>query len=336
MNKNYMYPMKLIPVLKNIVWGGSRLYSEYGKGDDKNKEIAESWELAIHKNGTNIIENGSFAGHSLEEVFEISNGEIVSRGYKNNSQTPDKFPVLIKFIDAEQDLSVQVHPDNEYAMKNENELGKNEMWYIIDAKPDSEIVFGLKDKFTMEELEAMLRDTENNIGKFAECLNYIKVKAGDVYFIPAGLIHAIGKGILVAEVQQNSDTTYRVYDYDRLVDGKKRELHIEKAMDVCIKSKTVPANSQNERIIEAKEGYNVEILAKCEYFTVKKYSVSSEVNLQVNEISFDSIICLDGSADIKFGETKYKMAKGTSYFLPAGLGKYTIFGNCTFLLVYIA
>ena len=329
-----MYPMKLIPVLKDIVWGGTRLYSEYGKGDVTNKKIAESWELAIHKNGMNIVENGDFAGISFEEVFDVSNGEIVMQDYKTKSRTPDKFPVLIKFIDAEQDLSVQVHPDNEYAMEHENELGKTEMWYIIDAVPGSKIVYGLKNSFTREQLESALADS----GRFVDCLEYIDVKAGDVYFIPAGLIHAIGKGILIAEVQQNSDTTYRVYDYDRLVEGKKRDLHIKKALDVCIKNNTdVSREIIRNTDTGINAGYSVELLASCQYFTAKKYNISaeyeSEVKLTAEKTSFNSIICLDGSAKIIFDGAEYNLRKGDSYFIPAGLGEYKISGSCVFLFV---
>jgi len=288
--------MKLKPVLKDAIWAGLRLAGEYNKSEDKNQKIAESWELTVHKNGVNIIENGENAGKSLGDIW---------RG--------EKFPLLIKFIDAEQDLSVQVHPDNDYAAKHENgELGKTEMWYIIDAAPGAKIVYGLNSDYTREDLQNLI-----NNNKFEECLNYIEVKSGDVYFIPAGLVHAIGAGILIAEVQQNSDTTYRFYDYNRTdADGNPRELHIEKALDVCIKTKTEYKNPK-VKIHDCSE-----ILSVCEYFKVEKLNITGNVRFSPDK--FYSFICLDGEGEIIHGENIYEIKKGDSYFIPAGIGKITI------------
>ena len=305
MSKLNLYPMKLKPVLKDAIWGGKRLASEYKKSDDPNKKIAESWELSIHKNGINIIENGEYAGKTLEYLFKFDKS-IVSPDYNS-----EKFPILIKFIDAEQNLSVQVHPDNEYALKYENELGKTEMWYIIDAKPGAKIVYGLNDNYTRGDLQNLI---DNN--KFEDCLNYIEVKPGDVYFIPAGLVHAIGKGILIAEIQQNSDTTYRFYDYNRPdTNGNPRELHIDKALDVCIKTKT-----------EYKNQFN----GCCEYFEVNKFNLQEWITINMtteamkNPQTFYSVICLDGEGEIVHDENIYKIKKGDSYFLPSLMGKVKI------------
>jgi len=305
--------MKLKPVLKDAIWGGQRLAAEYNKSSDPNKKIAESWELTIHKNGVNIIENGEYAGQTLEEVVgpgfharpQNPNSALVSwRCGMEAAPYNEKFPLLIKFIDAEQNLSVQVHPDDDYAGKYENgELGKTEMWYIIDAKPGAKIVYGLNGDYTREDLQNLI---DNN--RFEECLNYIEVKPGDVYFIPAGLVHAIGEGILIAEVQQNSDTTYRFYDYNRTdADGNPRELHIKQALDVCIKTKFKLDNS-----------------TACEYFTVKKFTSASVNNIVFTPENFYSVICLDGEGEIIHDNKIYEVKKGDSYFIPANMGKFAI------------
>jgi len=317
-----LYPMKLKSVLKDAIWGGKRLASEYNKSENINQKIAESWELTVHKNGVNIIENGEYSGKSLEDLFKFDKS-IISKNYKS-----DKFPILIKFIDAEQNLSVQVHPDNDYAEKYENELGKTEMWYIIDAKPEAKIVYGLNNNYTREELQNLI---DNN--RFEECLNYIEVKPGEVYFIPAGLVHAIGEGILIAEIQQNSDTTYRFYDYNRIgADGKPRELHIKQALDVCIKTKT---EYKNPRIIDERISW-LELLCQCEYFNVSKFELKDIKQTTVNCPNyFCSIICLDGESEIIYGRKKNNIKKGESYFIPAGTEKFTvkkIGRNCVFIL----
>ena len=298
--------MKLKPVLKDAIWAGSRLAGEYNKSGNPDQKIAESWELTVHKNGVNTIENGEYAGKTLEDIW---GGE--------------KFPLLIKFIDAEQDLSVQVHPDDEYAAKYEDgELGKTEMWYIIDAKPGAKIVYGLNADYTREDLQNLI---DNN--RFEECLNYIEVKPGDVYFIPAGLVHAIGAGILIAEVQQNSDTTYRFYDYNRTdADGNPRELHIEKALDICIKTKT-EYKSPKVKIHECSE-----ILSVCEYFKVEKVNFTGKGSVEFSTDSFVSIICLDGKGDIIHNNKIYEIKKGVSYFIPAGLNNIKITGTIEFIM----
>ena len=299
MNLYSLYPMKVKPVLKDIIWGGTRLSDEYGKVGVSNQKIAEAWELCVHDNGTNIVENGCYAGKTLAELFNSSK-TIVSSDY-----TADKFPILIKFIDAALDLSVQVHPDNDYAARVEGEAGKTELWYIVDCERDAKIAYGLNGDYTREQLREHI-----NSGTLEACLNYINVTPGDVFFIPAGLIHAIGAGVLIAEIQQNSDTTYRMYDYNRAgADGKLRELHIEKALDVCITTKS-------EYIKQS----SVAILSQCEYFSVYKDSLQ---NLDAS-YAFNSIICLDGSAEIVHNDIAYSINKGDSYFMPAGIGKYTI------------
>ena len=302
-----LYPFKLKPVLKDIIWGGTRLASKYGKSNNHSQKIAESWELAVHKNGTSLIENGEYAGRTLGDLFECDKS-VVSPGYKS-----DIFPLLVKFIDAAQNLSVQVHPGDEYAAKHENESGKTEMWYVIDALPGSEIVYGLNGEYTREELQALIDEN-----RFEECLNYTKVKPGEVCFIPAGLVHAIGEGILILEIQQNSDSTYRLYDYNRPgPDGKPRELHIEKALDVCIKTP-----------VKAPGAFGGGILAACEYFQAEIYQ---NANFELEPVSMSCVTCIKGEGSIIHRGKPYGIKSGDSYFLAAGTGKCEIEGDAVFI-----
>lgn len=305
-------PIKLKPEFKEIIWGGNRLKNEYNKVSDLNN-IAESWELTVRPDGMNIIDGGEFDGLTMEEYINKNGFSVVT------DKEMDRFPLLIKFIDAEDNLSIQVHPDDEYGMKTANSLGKTEMWYIIDAKPDAKLVYGLKEGCTIE----MLKNAIDN-NTVEDTLNYVPVKKGDVFFIPSGLVHAIGAGILLAEIQQNSNITYRVYDYNRVgKDGKPRELHVNDALNVIVN------RSENEidKIRFSTNVKNDTTLASCEYFTVDKYSLNGEIKLNTDEKSFNSVLCLDGCGTLEFNGEIFSVTKGDSYFIPANLGNYTIKGN---------
>ncbi len=305
-------PIKLKPEFKEIIWGGNRLKNEYNKVSNLNN-IAESWELTVRPDGMNIIDGGEFDGLTMEEYINKNGFSVVT------DKEMDRFPLLIKFIDAEDNLSIQVHPDDEYGMKTANSLGKTEMWYIIDAKPDAKLVYGLKEGCTIE----MLKNAIDN-NTVEDTLNYVPVKKGDVFFIPSGLVHAIGAGILLAEIQQNSNITYRVYDYNRVgKDGKPRELHVNDALNVIVN------RSENEidKIRFSTNVKNDTTLASCEYFTVDKYSLNGEIKLNTDEKSFNSVLCLDGCGTLEFNGEIFSVTKGYSYFIPANLGNYTIKGN---------
>ena len=305
-------PIKLKPEFKEIIWGGNRLKNEYNKVSDLNN-IAESWELTVRPDGMNVIDGGEFDGLTMEEYITKNGFSVVT------DKEMDRFPLLIKFIDAEDNLSIQVHPDDEYGMKTANSLGKTEMWYIIDAKPGAKLVYGLKEGCTIDTLNA---DIEN--GNVEEMLKYVPVKKGDVFFIPSGLVHAIGAGILLAEIQQNSNITYRVYDYNRVgKDGKPRELHVNDALNVIV-------NRNEEEIDKIRFSTNVKndtTLASCEYFTVDKYTLNGEITLNTDKKSFNSVLCLDGNGTLEFNGEIFSVTKGDSYFIPANLGDYTIKGN---------
>ncbi|MBR2133754.1 MAG: class I mannose-6-phosphate isomerase [Eubacterium sp.] len=317
-----MYIFKLKPVFKDYIWGGNRLKTDFGFESDLDK-LAEGWMLSCHKDGKNTIENGEYAGRELEEVIEkVGKEKLVG---KRSLDFP-YFPVLIKLIDAKNDLSIQVHPDNDYAKRVENEFGKTEIWYVLDATVDAKLVYGFKEKISSEQFRKAIE--ENTL---MDVLNQVPVKKGDLFFIEAGTVHAIGKGTLIAEIQQNSNSTYRVYDYGRLgADGKPRELHIEKAVDV---SKTEPPKYEINPFGEPEKhrGYTSTLLTKCDLFTVNHYDVFESVSLFADEESFNHVLVVEGSGDIN-GEG---LKKGDSFFVPAGFGKYTISGKCEIIVTSI-
>ena len=313
-------PIKLNPVFKEIIWGGNRLKSEFGMKSDLNN-IAESWEMTVRPDGMNTICGGEFDGLSMEDYIKLNGNSVVT------DKKYEGFPLLIKFIDAQDNLSVQVHPDDEYAMKNENSLGKTEMWYIMDAKPGAKLVYGLKSGCTSDDFEKAIKN-----GTVEEKLNFVPVKKGDVFFIPSGLVHAIGAGILLAEIQQNSNITYRVYDYGRLgKDGLPRELHIKKALDVIINRN----QEEIEKIRFSESDKSDTTLASCDYFKVDKYNVDGYLQLLSSAKSFNSVLCLNGEGYIEYNDEKFSIVKGDSYFIPAGIGTYGISGNTEVIISQI-
>lgn len=314
--------LKLNPVYKDYIWGGTRLRDDFGLKTDINP-VAEGWMLACHKDGMNTIDGGEYDGKTLESVIK-EGGKSKIAG--TNSEKFPYFPVLIKLIDAKDNLSVQVHPDNEYAARVEHEFGKTEMWYVLDAAPGATLIYGFKNKIGKEEFKQAI---ESNT--LLDVLNVVEVKKGDMFFIEAGTVHAIGKGALIAEIQQNSNSTYRVYDYGRLgKDGKPRELHIQKAIDV---SKTEPAKYGTKPFGKKEEisGGTRQMLTECPLFSVYNYELCGKVELNANEESFNHILVVDGSG--KIGGREFK--KGDSFFVPANYGNYEIDGNGEFILTKV-
>lgn len=318
-NKNKMknlYPMKISYVAKSRIWGGHALEMRYGKKPDcEGGNIGETWELTVRSDEMSSIISGEYEGMTLGEYIE-SDKSVLGTKYDGG-----RFPLLIKFIDACDKLSVQVHPDDEYAKKNEKDPGKTEMWYIIDAKPGAKIVYGLADGVGKEEFAAAVK--ENRIGT---AMGYREVRAGETYFIPSGLLHAIGEGIIIAEIQQNSDLTYRVYDYDRRdAKGNLRELHIAKALDVV---RQFTEDEINAIRYEARDAHDDEnTLAHCRYFKVNKYSLHGEKMFCADKDSFVSILVLSGSGKITACGTEYEIKAGDSLFLPASLGEFAVTGD---------
>ena len=310
---------KLSPAFKDYIWGGTRLRTDFGKKCDFDK-VAESWELSCHKDGASVISGGEYDGLTLAEYIEKKGKAVLGsdcEGFEN-------FPILIKLIDAKDNLSVQVHPNNEYAQRVEGEYGKTEMWYIVDCDEGAELLYGFKKEISKDEFAKRIADNT-----LLEVTNSVPVKKGDVFFIEAGTLHAIGKGILIAEIQQNSNTTYRIYDYGRVgKDGKPRELHVEKAKDVTVLG---PAKAYPETPVEKLDGYTRKLLSSCEYFTTYSVNVDGEAVLNADDKSFVSLLLLNGEADIN----GVKAVKGDSIFVDANTGSFTVKGSCELILTKV-
>lgn len=292
---------KTIPAFKDYIWGGSKLKTEFNKKTDLTV-VAESWELAAHKDGTSGFEGESF---DLADLFE-NHRELIG----TNADKFERFPMIIKLIDAKNNLSVQVHPSDEYALKNENSYGKTEMWYVVEAEPGAGLYVGFDRDVTEEEFRTLIAEN-----RLQEVLHFIPVKPGEWFFIEAGTVHAIGKGVLIAEVQQNSNLTYRLYDYGRVgADGKPRELHVEKGVKVS----KLTAYTPDKR-------------TSCEYFSCESVAISGEQSFVADKKSFVAFVIMDGGFAVE-GKT---YQKGDTVFIPAGYGKFTVKGEAKTVLVRV-
>lgn len=321
-----LYPFKFLPVYKDYIWGGRNL-SKFNRQLPEGK-VAESWELACRPDGMSVVENGVYKGRTLESMLSEFGSEIMGDSAKSNEHG---FPLLIKLIDANDKLSVQVHPDDEFARTHEGDNGKNEMWYILDAKPDAKLIYGLKPGVTKADFENAVM--ENQIG---DCLNYINVKEGDFINIPAGMVHAICDGIVLAEIQQNSNVTYRIYDYNRKDQkGNYRPLHIEKAMQV------INFDSGNRKLLyegleyEASDKVSMKILVANKYFCVELFSISGNIQQDTKNKKFHAFICIDREGKISYETGSVKLHKGETVLIPSCIGKYIIEGDVKLLKAYI-
>lgn len=317
--------VKLDPAFKDNLWGGTKLRTEFGKKCDYDI-IAESWELSAHPDGQSRIAQGRYRGMLFNEYLKKIGKDAL--GWK--CQAHDRFPILIKFIDAKQPLSVQIHPDDEYALEIEGEYGKNEVWYVMDCEPGASLYCGLSQKTSKEEIKRRIAD--NTI---IEILNEVKVKKGDVVFIKAGTIHAIGAGILICEIQQNSNSTYRLYDYDRRDKyGNLRELHLDKALDVVDVEPYVRNNDKPE-ILHSDKNFEVERLVQCKYFECFKYTIKNKAKIPVDDASFISIIFLSGSGDITVDKRTLEFKAGESFFVTAGKKNIIIHGESECIVTHV-
>ena len=322
-NKNK--PLLLRPSGKDYLWGGSRLNDEFEKNIDLTP-LAETWECSTHPDGPSYVVGGAFDGQELAAVLR-AHPEYLGVRHKGENA----LPILIKFIDAKKDLSVQVHPTDAYAQERENgQPGKTEMWYVLDASKDAKLVYGLK----RERTEQQMRDAIAK-GTLMKDLQWVPVKKDDLFFIEAGTIHAIGAGALVAEIQENSNLTYRLYDYDRVgKDGKKRELHIDKALDVAnLKGSAEP--KQPLRVLKYRQGIASELLTRCKYFEVYRMIVNTErrqkVHYSADEIAFRVLLCVVGCGTISYEGGNVLFYKGDCIFVPADSEMLTIHGQAQFL-----
>ena len=321
---NSRYPLKLSYTAKTALWAGKRLKNEFGK-QSEHETVSETWELSVRNDEMATVLNGEAKGITLAEYFDKYGYNCVCPSFKKG----DRFPLLVKLIDANDMLSVQVHPDDAYAASVEGDSGKTEMWHVIDAKKGAKLIYGLKKGMGKEEFAKAVEDK-----RLGEVMNEIPANAGDTFFIPAGMIHAIGAGILIAEIQQNADLTYRVYDFDRVgADGKLRELHVQKALDVT------KAFTQEEidaiRYFKGNSSISGELLANSQYFSARKLVINKlgeGETVLVTKESFVSVLCIDGEGDIVFNGEKYPINKGDSYFLPANMGECKLTGDVTVIL----
>ncbi|WP_372794876.1 type I phosphomannose isomerase catalytic subunit [Lutibacter sp.] len=309
---NINYPIKFEPILKDKIWGGEKLKLLFNKKSIGN-DIGESWEVSDVDGNISVVSNGDLKGQSLQEILRLYKDELVGKNvYKNFG---DKFPLLIKLIDAKEALSIQVHPNDVLAKERHNSFGKTEMWYIMQAEDSGNLIVGFNKDSSKEEYIEHLESK-----RLLKILNLEKVKKGDVYFIPTGRIHAIGAGVLLAEIQQTSDITYRVYDWDRLDDaGNSRELHTELAAD------TIDYSSEKQYSTDYNTAENVSTpVVSCDYFTTNIVVVNGEV--QIDNSAKDSFViymCVEGEVIIKYGNSKEeKLVKGETVLMPASLKKY--------------
>lgn len=304
-----LYPLKFTPIYKDKIWGGNKIKTVLNKEYGNLPNCGESWELSGVEGNVSVVANGFLAGNSLEELIEIYMGDLVGETIFDKYGV--EFPLLIKFIDANDDLSIQVHPDDEMSKERHNAFGKTEMWYVMQADAGSKLQSGFNQPVDQEKYLEKLENVA-----LTEILNFEEVSAGDVFFIPAGRVHAIGKGILLAEIQQTSDVTYRIYDYDRRDDqGNTRELHTELALDAIdytllpeYKTKYIP-----------KENETVE-LVKCDYFTTNVLELTQAIEKDYIKLdSFVIYICLEGELEIETESGSLDVLKGETVLLPASV-----------------
>lgn len=304
-------PIFLRPTGKDYLWGGSRLNDEFCK-EIPMEPLAETWECSTHPDGPSFAVGGEFDGQSLTEILK-AHPEFLG----THPSSEGELPILVKFIDARQDLSVQVHPTDEYATAHENgQRGKTEMWYVLDAAKGSHLIYGLNRDVSAETLRESIAD--GTLGSF---LQKVPIQKDDVFFIEAGTIHAVGAGALIAEIQQSSNLTYRLYDYDRVdKNGKKRPLHIGKALAVA-NLKTSAEPRQPMRVLRYRPGCASELLCRCKYFEVHRLLVNTErrqrVTFRADPMSFRVLLCVGGCGALGYGTRSRNLYKGDCVFLPA-------------------
>jgi len=321
-----LYPLKFTPILKDKIWGGSKLKNIFGK-DATTDKLGESWELSGFEGDESIVENGFLAGNNLIELIEIYMGDLV--GDKVYDAFGLSFPLLFKLIDANENLSIQVHPGDEVAAERHNSFGKTEMWIVLQADENAELIIGFTNDCSKDEyLDALESD------KVEDLLQHVPIKSGDVLFIPAGLVHAIGKGVVVAEIQQSSDVTYRIYDFKRVDDnGNERELHTEQALDVIDFTASKNPKTAYKSLLN-----EITPLVSCKYFTTNMIQFDQPLTRNYGTIdSFVAYMCLEGSFIVETGDSKVIVNKGDTVLVPACINEVGIIPDLktTILEVYV-
>ncbi|WP_460218116.1 type I phosphomannose isomerase catalytic subunit [Psychroserpens sp. MEBiC05023] len=322
--KPQLYPLKFQPILKDKIWGGDKLKTVLNK-DTELSNVGESWEISDVEGDTSVVINGALKGKSLKQLLETYQAELL--GEQHYKVFGNKFPLLIKFIDAKDDLSIQLHPNDELAAKRHNSFGKTEMWYVMQADEDANLIVGFNQKMTADTYLKHLKDKT-----LTEILNFDKVKTGDTYFIEVGRVHAIGAGVLLAEIQQTSDITYRVYDWDRVDDeGNERELHNDLAIDAF--DFDMP---DNFRINYQKEENTSNKMVSCLYFTTSMLHVTDSILKFNTKDSFFIYMCVEGEVLIETEHASEFIKQGETLLIPAAIKTYKITSsNAKLLEVYV-
>ena len=321
---NTLYPIKFKPILKERIWGGQKLNSLLSK-ESELPNVGESWEISDVEGDASVVINGNLKGKSLKTLLELYKGDLI--GNKNYEVFKNKFPLLIKFIDAKEDLSIQLHPNDELAAKRHNSFGKTEMWYVMQADENSNLIVGFNQKTSPETYLKHLEDKT-----LTKILNFDKVKEGDTYFIEVGRVHAIGAGVMLAEIQQTSDITYRVYDWDRVDgNGNERDLHNDLAIDaIDFEMK------DNFRVSYSKTENQSNEMVHCPYFTTNLIPINGCINRKNDNESFIIYICVEGNAEISTDSFSEKIKKGETILIPAMIETYQITAqNAKLLEVYV-
>lgn len=313
-----LYPLKFQPIYKDKIWGGDNLKKFLNRPIPENSKIGESWEVSDQLKDNSIVLNGDLKGKTLGELLKTYQRDLI--GLKPDAKYLKKFPLLIKYIDANDKLSVQVHPDDNYAMENENgESGKTEMWYIIHAEPGARLIAGLKNGIEKKDFKNYVEQ-----GNIEDILHYIDVKTGDALYIPAGRVHAIMPGLVINEIQQNSDITYRVYDWDRVgFDGKPRDLHVEKSLAVINFNDFAPDVS---KIRYSYGGTNIIAdLVHCLFFQVEKYIINEQMKFHSDKRSFSIYSVIDGYGILNWENKEIELNQGDTILVPAAVTSYAIY-----------
>ena len=311
-----MYIFEFKEIAKESIWGGDTLVKSYSKPFDKDKNIGESWEICDLKNDKNIIANGEFKDKDISFVIEKLGEKLLGTNCKNQTY----FPLLIKFIDARDKLSIQVHPDEEYANKKHNKHGKNEMWYIMEADENAKLLVGLKKGIDKNKLKESIENKEN----IEDMFNYFDIKKGDAFYIPNGCIHAIMGNSLIAEIQTPSDVTYRLYDWNRVDKyGNSRELHIEDSFNVIKEIDAFQLKSKKENLLK-KDNIEINNIFSNEYFITEEYIIKDKYTSKTNNKTFEIILVMEGNGIITSDENSVELDAGKTVLLPAYLGEYSI------------
>lgn len=318
-----IYPLQFNPILKERIWGGKKLKTVLNKPIESDI-TGESWELSTVEGDVSIIANGELKGKSLTEIIDDAPNEIL--GTAVYERFGKQFPLLFKYLDAREDLSIQVHPDDKLAKERHNSFGKTEMWYVMQADQDAHIIVGFKEKSDAQEYVENLKNKS-----LLSILDVVKVKSGDSFFIESGTVHAIGAGLVIAEIQQTSDITYRIYDFDRVdANGNTRELHIDLALDAINYDKVDTSKGYDKTVNQSNN------IVDCPYFTTNFIPLDGNLSIKKSGTTFTVYMCVDGEFELNYNGNKLNYRKGDTVLIPAAMDEFVLNGKASILEIYIS